>query len=523
MSITTSAAYKTAIKADTEETALKAEFGFITPGAVEGATLSGSAQADASRLSQVKNTNYEMGAKWGTGELNQFVLNGTMKLISKNDPAQKIGFISNTFSDDNGQFADPHPYVDYILDAPYDLIGVMAFFDDKIGDYATNVTVTYFNSAGTQVLTQTFSNTETIRRFNMPAIGVKRIRITINSWSRPRRMVRIPTILPGQIYQLGQFAFGFEFSEEIKPFEPSITFPEFTVTFDNSSKEFDIVNPQGLMSYLRRKMKIDTKIGIRLADGSFEYISTGNYYVYAWPENSQEDSAQFTCRPSMAFINTYYVNAGRGTQTVAQACAIIFAGSSEAYTIESGLESIVVNQYIGENVPLVNAMGQLAIAAAAYWKIDRDGTYHLKKWQNAAPANTVDYDNAWSKPSIQQGKKITSVNVKYYTWDSTNEQLKDNDNIVSQTTNDGDMKEIQSCFIPTKVQADAVATAALNYYSNRLSYSQNYRGDMSMEVGDYISVENDYGESKILILSHELSWDEANKLNGELKGLGVVT
>ncbi len=318
----------------------------------------------------------------------------------------------------------------------------------------------------------------------------------------------------------GNDTYSFDFTEVIKPFETAITMPEFTVKFDNSSKKFDIINPLGLMAFLRKKMKVTTQIGVKTSAG-YEYVSTGDFYLYGWPDDSQEDAASLTCRPSMAFATQYYVAPGTGTQTVADAAAIIFANVSEAYTIETELQSVVVNQYIGDNITLLSAMGQLAVACCGYWQIGRDGTYNLKKWQYAAPTNSIDYDNAWEKPKINQKELVTSVNVKYYSWDGIKEMLKDYDNIVSMADNSGEMVEIQSSFIPTKAQADIVAAAALNFYSLRLKFEESYRGDMSIETGDNVTLETDYDDSEVMILEHNLTWDESG-LDGTIKGLGAV-
>ncbi len=343
--IDTSAAFQTAIKADTELTVLEADFGFIPPGAVEGSTVTASAQNPMSRLSQVNNDQYGMSAKWATLEHNRHILDGSYALFDDGDMSQQIGFISNNLCDDDGMFASP-PYLDYTMDAAYDLIGIMVFFDEPGEEWATNCTVTYYNASGVQLAQQTFDNDSAIALFDMTQTGVKRIRLTINTWSFPQRMAKAPTMLPGQIFYLGKYAYSFEHTEAITVFDPSITLPEFVIKFDNSDKKFDIVNPQGLMSFLRQKMQISARFKTLIGDGTYEAVSAGTYYLYAWPENTQEDEASFTCKPSMAFATGYYTNTARGTQTVAQAAATIFAGASEPYVIDADLQSITVNQYI---------------------------------------------------------------------------------------------------------------------------------------------------------------------------------
>ena len=515
--IYTSNAYKAAIKADTELVTLEAEFGFVPPGAVEGAAVASSSQASVSRLQQVKNGERGMSRKWVSLELFRLLLDGSYTFIDTANASQQVGFWSNEFCDAGGVFATA-PYIDYTMDAPYDMIGISVAGDEPGGEWATNCTVTYYNASNTVLKQQTFDNDGAVSLFNMTQTGVKRFRVQINSWNTPDRMAKVPAVLPGQIYYLDSVHYGFEYSESIALFDAAITLPRFVIRFDNSAREFDIVNPQGLMAFLRQKMQIATNLRIETADG-WERITTGSFYLFAWPENTQEEVASFTCTPSIALLTGYYTDNTKSTQTAAQAAATIFANAEEAYTIETELQSIVVNRYIGDKVPILSAMGQLAVACAGYWTIDRDGSYHLKKWQAPAITGEIDYDNAWEKPGISQRKRITSVNVPYTAYDLDG-NLESIDNIISLSVNDGGMEEINSLFIPSAARATAVANSALAYYALRLEFESSYRGDPSMQAGDGVSVEHDYGDSNIIVTEHEFTVDE-NGLDATVKGVGL--
>lgn len=515
--ITTSDAYKAAIKADTELAEIEAEFGFVPPGAVDGAAVASSAQNAISRLSQVNNGSSGMSSKWASLEPFRFLLDGSYSLIDTEDAAQQVGFWSSSFCDASGVFATP-PYIDYTMDAAYDLIGISVAWDEPGGEWATSVTVSYYNASDALLQQQTFDNDSGFSLLNMAQVGVKKFRVQINAWNTPDRMAKVAAVLPGQIYRLGGIHYEFEYSEAIALFEPSITLPQFVIRFDNSVREFDIVNPQGLMAFLRQKMQIATNLRIETPDG-WERVSTGSFYLYAWPESTQEEVASFTCTPSIALLTGYYTDSTKSTQTAAQAAATIFANAEEAYTIDAELQSIVVNRYIGDKVPLLSAMGQLAVACAGYWVIDRDGTYHLKQWQSPAVTNSIDYDNAWEKPEISQRPRITSVNVPYTVYDLDG-NIEDIDNIVSLSPNDGGMEEITSLFIPSKARADVVAAAALSYFGLRLEFASSFRGDPSIQAGDGVSIEHDYGDSNIIVTEHEFTVDE-NGLDATVKGVGL--
>lgn len=105
-------------------------------------------------------------------------------------------------------------------------------------------------------------------------------------------------------------------------------------------------------------------------------------------------------------------------------------------------------------------------------------------------------------------------------WDAAEKRLNDFDNIVTVSPDNGEMREISSAFVPSKVRADALGALALAYYALRLSYTSDYRGDPSIKAGDVVEIENDYESRGALIMEHRITWSEADKLNGSVKGMG---
>lgn len=514
--IETSSKYKQAIKADSEEDVFKADFEFIPEGAIEGANVSTSySQAGVSRLEQINNGVNSMSAKWMTCEPDRVVLDGTFDIIDTSNTSQQIGYFSENISEEDGTIEGGFRYT---LDNAYDLIGVSIFFDDQCNEYATEGILNYYDSNNTLLKTVNWTNNSDVALIDATQTGVKYIDVIITKWNKGYRHIKVSGFLPGQKFIFdNENTFEFSLKEIISPFETSITMPQFSIEFDNSEKKFDMINPQGLFSYLRKKMKVNAKLGIKV-DGIFEYVNCGKFFLYEFPADTQSEKALFICKPSMAFENGYYSNAGRGTQTVEQACAIIMEG--ESYTIDNSLKSIVVNQYIGEEVTKLNAMGQLAVACGGYWKITRDGEYQLKAWVVPSKTNDIDYDNMWSKPKIDQNKLITSVNCKYYTYNKTYKNLEAVENIVKASEDIGSQIEINSCFIPNKERADIIGNLILQYYNNyRLNHQVEYRGDMSIEAGDSVGVSNDYGVSNVMILSNAINYDVSKKISGSIEGI----
>lgn len=517
MAIETSAAYKAAIKADVEVSTFEAEFGFIPDGSREGSAVTVGNQHALSRASQVNDGDGDI-LRYATCETNRWVLNGTMDFIDDATTDQQVGWISQSMSDDDSVFQSPPPII-YEMDREYDIIGVTLFFDTV--EHATNLTIYYYSAAGVLLTSAPFDNNARVAAFEYPQAGVKRILVKMNKWSKPGRMVKCCEILPGEVFVFDpKNTISFEYSEAVNPFETAIEFPQFTIEFENTSKRFDIVNPTGLMAYLRKMMGISSKLGV--LSSAFEFVSTGDFFVYSWPDTPQEDSARLVCKPEMAFYTKVsYVGAAPSTmQTVAAAAGGMFAlAGISNYTVHDNLKNIIVNGHIGDNVPLPNAMGQLAVAAGGYWRFERDGSYSLLPYELPAASNIVDYDNMWERPDIEQSAKITAVNVKYYVFDAQGE-CTEYDNVVTAGINDGSQADdICSCFIGSASRANAVGALALQYYALRLAHDVSYRGDMSIQAGDVIETENDYGSCNVFVTQHKFAWDREDKLSGSFEGV----
>lgn len=516
--IQTSAAYKEAIKAETELVTFAGRFGFVPPGSVEGSRIAISRLSEVRRIDQLKNGKEGMSERWATGELNRFLLDGNTVAIKK-DEERQVGCFYEAIGNEEGGFLSD-PTLTYIMDAAYDMMGITVVFDDKGEEYADTITLQYYDNANTLLKEETYQNTEATAKLDLLQQGVKKFKVIFNHWSMPRRMAKISQVLPGQFFDFTpQNTFQFELKEEIKPFDSGLVMPEFTILFDNSDHRFDIVNPAGLVAYLRQKMQVKAKLNVQTANGE-ETVNAGEFYVYSWPTSGEDEESSLTCRPALGFENKYYKNAGRGLQTVEDAAAILFEGIKEPYIIDEELKGIQVNQYIGDDVTKIDAVGQLAIACAGCWRFCRDGSYHLRRWDaEIEPTNVIDYDNAWTKPSITQERKVTSVNVKYYKYQSGEggEEIQSYDYTARLNPDDGEQKSISSGFVASEEQAKKIAEAALSYYDMRLKYASSWRGDATMEPGDIVTIQNDYGNSDVMITSSQITWDEKG-LAGEVTG-----
>lgn len=511
--------YKEGIKADTELVECKAELSFVPPGAIEGAEVKVSTARECTQLNQMMNGSFGMDGKWATLEPNRMILDGSISFFQESMERQ-VGFVGNRVCNENGVFLEPDQ-ITMVLDTSYDILAVSVAFDDLGEEWATEIDITSYDANGDEIGTVSFSNDKSMFFGEIRHQNAKEIVLTVKKWNVGNRVCKISQIAPGYILSFAsEGIFDFEFEECINPFNSAITFPESTITFDNTNNEFNIINPNGMISYLRQKMRIAPKLSL-ISGVRTDAVGMGNFYLFDFPKTDQANEAKVTCRPSIAFETGNYANSGKGTQTVEEAVAILFANISEEVIIDDELKGILVNQYIGDDVPIHTALGYLAIACCGYWKFKRDGSYWLKKWE--IPETMLDsivYDNMWAKPSISMGEKYTSCTAKYFAWDAENEKITGTPVTVNAEESGGGSLNITSYFICSEEQAKQVANTYMAYRNLRLEHSVSYRGDMSLEAGDAVTIENDFEHSEVIILKSIITFSTEGVM-GKIVGRGL--
>ena len=516
--IATTEAYKENIKADTEQIRFKGELVLVPPGITDGMTVTTYTLADVSAPAQLYNGIFGMGGNWGTLEENRIRLDGTVSFIPDDKSAQ-IGVFSSRLALAATGNVSPVFWVQYQFAADVDLAGVSICFDDLGGEYAKYLSIIYYNAAGTVLKRQSISKNDSPTIYvEMKQTGVRRLRVQINRWNVPQHRVKIAQIQPGLVLSLdAEGVYGFDHTEAISPFSGTLTMPENKVTFDNTDGEFNILNPNGLIQFLRQKMHLAPQLQL-LKDGRVDSINMGNYYLYDFPRQANPDDMTISARPSVAFGAAKYNSGVTSKITVAKACEYIFAGVDGTYSVDADLASITVNGYIGDDVPISTAMAYLAIAVCGYWQIGRDNSYTLHKW--ATPTTMLDvvtYDNAWERPAAEMAEKYTSCTCRYWTYDSSSKALKSTDITVTAGDNDGAELSITSYFVADAARAKAVATAALAYSNQSLVVTVQYRGDMAYEAGDAIGVQTDFGVLPAVVLQSSISMDDSGCITGTLK------
>lgn len=235
--------------------------------------------------------NDRIGSDYGALETDYFQLNGT-QIIAQDTLANNtgVGFISNDLFQN---IQDPTFTITNTSQKQIE--GLTIYFQRNIPTSLTvviNGTDTYNISNNKRFVQIPFTQKTTVSS----AV------ITINAVERPDWRIRIQEVDFGltAVYE-GNELVNFEFTEQVSKLVENLPVNELTLTIDNYSKQFDPINPQGLVQYLNSTTVIRPYIGA-LTDEGVKYMNVGNYFLYDWKNNS-DGTTTFIGRNIMENIN----------------------------------------------------------------------------------------------------------------------------------------------------------------------------------------------------------------------------
>src|SRR5690606_26151252 len=103
--------------------------------------------------------------------------------------------------------------------------------------------------------------------------------------------------------------------EQVDTTSATVPADELKFTVDNSSREFNILNPEGSYVFLQQRQSARAEIGVEIHPGVFEYVNMGTYYLYDWQSDEGALTTTFTARDLIDFIPDIEIEDETGTST----------------------------------------------------------------------------------------------------------------------------------------------------------------------------------------------------------------
>ena len=363
---------------------------------------------------------------YATLEQNLWLLDGSKFTVPVNGPYEYSGYISESLSDEIGNFSsNPRISIKFVSKVSI-LPGLIITWSLAHGDYPTHFKVRPYNGDIVYECLEVKNNTKTISVVEFEMTDFSRLEIEIIKWSTPSRRARIEKIVLG-IFQsyTKQDLLKFTCSQTVDPLSASL--PKYEVSFevDNRDGTFDLQNEEGLSKYMMERQQISTRYGFRLGD-TIEWIPGGVYYLSDWSAPQNGLSASFKARDLLGFMNAIYYK-GRyepgGVSLYELAQEVLEEAKLPKY--KTGIDPWVLDREalgsITTTAPLpVCSLGEclqiIANAACCAISFDRNGILYIAPLANTNDELIINDRNSYSKTEISLTKPLKQIDVSMYSF-----------------------------------------------------------------------------------------------------------
>lgn len=486
---------------------------------------------------QISNNIRQQTQKLVTWETNRLLLDGTFSFPSDSSAEWgEVGFVSEGISDANGYFGtivtnvnppaillNPVPEtVTMTYGASHTSAGVTVTFDPLMNEYAVDFTVTAYDASNIVVFTQTITgNTDVQRKVIGTVANFKKIVISITRWSKGYRHARIAEVDAGIVLvYTNEELIRFNLAEEMDPIASNLVIPEFEFTVDNSSSEFDPLNPSGIYASLQLRQRIFGEIGLNLSD-RVEWVPLGLFYLSEWRSDQGGMTATFRGRSKLDLLESNYfeqLTPQTGYSLGTMAIQVLSAAGIGNYSIDPALLSISTNGLIKKST-CREVLQLIAIAAQATIRITRDDVLRIETTRANSVAGTVTFDEYLEEPQIDQGKQVHSGTVSYFT---TLDTATGSVTVTDSNVSNGEVITLDSnTLINTNAHATAVATWLKARRNEYRLLKVNWRGNPAVELYDRLIFENRYViNQNVFVTKQELRYE--GYLSGYIEARAVT-
>ncbi len=355
---------------------------------------------------------------YATYEPDSWLLDGRHKFIPAS--STKIGFVSDTISDVNGDFSSPI-LLTITLDTTYTFEQLTRFsFSEISGDYCTELKVEYRNASDVLIDDQIYFPTTYEYRAELPAkpiANVKYIRVYFYSTNRPYRHLRLLDIGFDDILFRGSEIKSATIVEEISRYSTELKSNTLEVSLFSPTGEFSVVSTTGVFAGLEENQPADMYEEI---DGVTNYM--GRFYLDKWLSPTP-NKMNMTLKDGISIMSkTVYLGGFFANMspvvTIESEDLIdeIMIAAGLDYELDTDLIGITLSGklYIGD---CRNALQQACFAIGAYATCTRSNKVIINKAALSTDIVTPDYTLTAAEKGMSQAVELkpltTSLDLKY--------------------------------------------------------------------------------------------------------------
>ena len=474
------------------------------------AIASSSSQVVFSNVSDITDLDNLPSAKYATGELNLWLLDGSCTLIPPSEPYENAGYVSFENVSNANQ-----PVVTFSFSKVHQekIPGITIVWSELFNEYATSFRVAVYNGSSLLQEKQIDNNTLVESSVDLEISGYDSIVIEILSWCVPNHRARIEQVEFGQRVRFNKEDL-LSYSHESKrdPISGQLSKDSISFSVNNSDQKWNPINPGGLYQYLYERQAVFVKYGMEL-DGETEWINGGKFYLSNWNTPSNGITASFEARDALVFLSDSPYT-GRKSGTLYEMCydaLELLDVTGISYFINENLKNYSTD-FLSSNSSYKNSdVLQLSANAAGMALYQtRDGEIRVD-WVPFSPEDKssiyeISEMNNFEYPEISFSNKLK--NISY----SVNGASK---TYPAGATGDGVTQSVSNSLLSDSIiaQPKNALTESYKVLSNRRIATLSYRASPHNDALDFVKLNHQFGYSSNLLIT-----DVKYTFNGCFKG-----
>lgn len=391
---------------------------------------------------------------------------------------QLAGWVSNEISGEDGVFSSP-PYIYASFAEAVSSAGITLYFGESA--YPTSIRVTAYAADGVSYVARgTFSNGGPVASINLRADDYYSLKVEFLEMGAGSAAVQFEDIVFGllKVYDKDSIQSATIINKAGFAGE-SLPSQQLTLVVDNSTKEYDLLNPGGIYKYFEDGQAMEVECII-----DDEPIFMGTYYFQT--ASTPNSSLLTTIKGGdkiLALAGDKFTAGSGGKTTLAAMVDLVLADTGISAKYEGSLASAEVTGAISNTTNKREALRLLAQAARCSCWINRDNELYFGALELAFPSRrTFTHDDLVNLGGFTIAEKVDMVKL------TVNNSFTE----VKTEYTHGEGLNVKSVSNPCVADGAAVAEWLYDCYQRRRKYKTANRGDPALEIGDTIMIYDPY-------------------------------
>lgn len=486
--------YDKAVTASSRRMFARAVFDLVDPDAeIEG--VSTNSESEISLSDQVVNRGQgSSDQRIATLELDRWLLDGSF-VIRPDDPTDRegqVGWESDGLCGADGAFALPYPYIEMALTNVSILQAVsLEFSDDPLDGYPVDFYVELWSGSSLLETVEITGNTG-----NIVVVGdftvnnPTKIRLTIQKWSVPYRRVRLARFMLGLFENWDSSVIqDVDIYTEVTFSGLKIPYSSCTIRVENKNHRFDPYAPNTIFTSIEERQAIVVDLGLRLEDGSVEWIPGGTYYQQSAGWSLQDLTVSWELLDIIGMlVKRKFVTPSTLPTTLAGWIGAIMSSLgvnfSKKYIVDSNVGALALTATADKVAEKTcGEILRFACMATNTWPRQDFETGFLRVGKlERLEGNRITLDNMPSYPEMSANDDIADITFEL----DSGEVVFPGNNTESEVS-----LSVKNPFVHTEADARKAVVSCLFEYGGR-SFSVVSRGNPTSECGDIQSVDTQF-------------------------------